>query len=142
LIRHRLPLLATLTVDGRRVWHPAHRSDAWFDAAFRSDQTRDKGFGAAIGTAATAYLAERLAAAGYAIGIARSDWRIGAGDREMLLHMIEESAQVAEESEPPTTALVARWSAERQAQIRASLLSLEVGHLDMLAIPPDAAGDR
>ena len=139
LIRHGLPFLAMLTVDGRRGWHPAHRADERIDAAFQSDQTRDKGFGAAIGTAATAYLSERLAAAGYAVCIARSDWRIGAGHREMLLHMVEESVRVAEESEPANAALVADWSAERHAQIRSGLLSLEVGHLDMLAIPPDAS---
>jgi hypothetical protein len=60
----------------------------------------------------------------------------------MLVHMIEESVRVAEESASATTALVADWSADRHAQIRSGVLSLEIGHLDMLAIPPDAAGDR
>jgi hypothetical protein len=140
LIRHRLPLLATLTDDGRRGWHPAQRSDEWLEAAFRNDQTRDKGFGAALGTSATAYLAERLVAAGYAVSIAHSDWRIAAEHREMLVHMIEESVRVAEESASATTALVADWSADRHAQIRSGVLSLEIGHLDMLAIPPDVSG--
>jgi hypothetical protein len=71
--------------------------------------------------------------------MARSDWRIGADDREMLLHMVGESARIVEASELKMASLVAGWSAERHAQIRSGVLSLEVGHLDMLAIPPDAA---
>jgi hypothetical protein len=134
LARSSLPLLATLSVDGRRVWHPSLPADADIDRAFRQHQSRDKGFGPAQGGLAAAYLAARLTAEGYAVDIARSDWRIGAGDREMLLHMVEESAAVAHDAEPETAHVWAAWLAERRAQVDSGALSLEVGHLDLLAV--------
>ena len=135
LTRTGRPLLATLTVDARRVWHPSLPADRCVDDAFRHHQSGDKGFGPAHASLATTYLAERLTAQGYEVITARSDWRIGAGDREMLLAMVEESAAVARETEPSASALFAGWSAERKAQIGSGLLSLDVGHLDLLAVP-------
>ena len=135
LTRSGLPLLATLTVDGRREWHPSAPADVRVHHAFRHHQSWDKGFGPAQGGLATTYLADRLAAQGYEITTAHSDWRIGPEHRDMLLQMIEESTAVALETEPAAAAVFAGWSAERHAQIRSGLLSLEVGHLDMLAIP-------
>ena len=134
LARSHLPLLATLTVDGRREWHPAAAADVRVDHAFRHHQSGDKGFGPAQGGLATACLADCLAARGYEIATAHSDWRIGAEHREMLTQMVGESTAVALETEPAAAAFFAGWSAERHAQIQAGLLSLEVGHLDMLAV--------
>ena len=135
LARSGLPLLATLTVDGRREWHPKLPADVRVDHAFRRHQSGDKGFGCAHGGLATGYLAQRLAARGYDVTTAPSDWRIGADHREMLVPMVEESAAVALEMEPAAAALFAAWSAQRKTQIHAGLLSLEVCHLDLLAIP-------
>ena len=137
LIRTGRPLLATLTVDGRREWRPTHAADVTVNEAFRSHQSSDKGFGPALGSLATTYLADRLAAQGYEVSTARSDWRIGAERCEMLLQMVEESVAVARETEPTASAVFAGWSAERNAQIRAGLLALDVGHLDLLAVPGD-----
>jgi hypothetical protein len=135
LTRSSLPLLATLTVDGRREWHPSLPADARVHEAFRRHQSGDKGFGPAQGGLATTYLADRLAEQGYKVTIVHSDWRIGAEDREMLVQMVEETTAVALQMEPTAAALDAGWSAQRHAQIRSGLLSLQVGHLDMLAIP-------
>lgn len=138
LTRSGSPLLATLTVDGRREWYPALPADVRVHHAFRCHQTGDKGFGPAHGGLATTYLVDRLAARGYKVTTARSDWRISTEHRDMLLQMVDESAAVAHETEPAAAAVFAGWSAERRAQIDSGLLSLEVGHLDMLAIPTPA----
>jgi hypothetical protein len=135
LARFPRPLLATLTVDGRRGWQPALPADARILDAFRRHQSGDKGFGPALGPAAVACLADHLAVQGYGVMTARSDWRIGGDDRVLLLQMAEESATVARETEPADAALFAAWLAERAAQIRGGLLTLDVGHLDLLAIP-------
>lgn len=135
LIRARVPVLATLTVDGRRQWHPPLPADLALDDAFRRHQAGDKGFGPAQGALAAPYLANRLAARGYKITTARSDWRIATAHSDMLLRMIDESTAVAGEAEPAEAAVFAGWSAERHAQARSGLLSLEIGHLDLLAIP-------
>ncbi len=134
LIQLGRPLLAALTVDGRRVWHSPLPADTRVHDAFQRHQSGDKGFGPALGSMATAYLAACLAAHGYDVSTARSDWRINAQHRDMLLQMVEESAAVAREIEPATAAVFADWSAQRKAQIRAGLLALDIGHLDLLAV--------
>jgi len=136
LVRAQRPLLATLTVDGRRTWQPEQAADTGISAAFARHQGGDKGFGQALGAAATDYLAQRLAAAGYTVSSARSDWQVGAAHGAMLRRMAEETVAVACETEPAATALYAEWLSQRTAQIEAGLLLLTVGHLDLLALPP------
>jgi hypothetical protein len=135
LARANRPLLATLTVDGRRLWHPALPADARIQTAFQQHQGGDKGFGPSLGIGATAYLADRLAATGSAVQTARSDWRIGGEHREMLAQMVTESAAVAAEAAPADATLFTAWARERKAQVAAGMLTLEVGHLDLLAVP-------
>ena len=48
--------------------------------------------------------------------------------------MVTESAAVACEADAAACALFADWSAQRDAQIRAGLLTLTVSHLDLLAL--------
>lgn len=134
----RRPFLAALTVDGRREWLPGHASDALIATAFAQHQSRDKGFGAALGPRATGAVADRLAAAGYRVTTARSDWQLGPPHAAMLLRMAEESAEVARAANPAAAARVDAWLAQRRAQIRAGALSLVIGHQDLLALPPAA----
>lgn len=134
--RERRPLLATLTVDGRREWRPALPQDARIHDAFARHQARDKGFGPALGGRAVRRLADGFAARGYEVSTARSDWRIGAEDSDMLRQMVVETAGAAGEAEPAAASLFAEWSERRSAQIRSGALALEVGHLDLLALPP------
>ncbi len=131
----RVPLLATLTVDGRREWHPFLPTDARVLEAFQGHQAGDKGFGAALGSAATAYLAGRLAGSRYEVDMSRSDWRIGPQHTEMLTQMAQESAAVAAQAEPSAAVAFAEWLTLRREQIHAARVSLEIGHLDLLAIP-------
>ncbi|MGH8620138.1 MAG: hypothetical protein ACREUW_20805, partial [Burkholderiales bacterium] len=135
LARSKLPLLATLSVDGRRLWRPALPADAHLLAAFQRHQTGDKGFGPALGGTAVDALAQRLAAQAYDVKTIRSDWQVGAADRDLLQQMVAESAAVATETEPAHAADFAAWSATRSAQIAAGALALAVGHLDLLAVP-------
>ena len=135
LVRSQLPLLATLTVDGRRVWTPGHPSDALIEAAFRRHQTRNKGFGPALGPLATTQIANRLSAAGYTVTTMSSDWHVGTMDREMLRRMAEESVAVALETDPSAAALCDDWLAQRATQIDAGALTLNIGHIDLLALP-------
>lgn len=132
----RRPLLATLTVDGRRTWQPPRKADGFITEAFLAHQAGDKGFGESLGGQAAACLAKGLAARGYRVRTEASDWRIGAGHREMLITMAREAATVALEVAPPSASSVAAWLAEREALAEQEALSLEVGHLDLLATPP------
>jgi hypothetical protein len=136
LARSRMPLLAALTVDGRRVWDPPLAADVHVNDAFGRHQARDKGFGPALGPRAAAYLADRLAREGYDMASARSDWRIGHAHRDMLLAMIDETAAVACEHDRVEAARHAEWAEKRRAQTQCGL-SLTIGHLDLLARPAD-----
>lgn len=138
LARSGLPLLATLTVDGRREWCPALPVDGRVHEAFLSHQAGDKGFGGSLGGRAAACLADRLVAQGHEVSTARSDWQIGAEHGDMLLKMLDEATAVACEAEPASSPLFAGWRAERSAQLRSGQLSMAVGHIDLLALP--AAG--
>jgi hypothetical protein len=133
LARSRVPLLAALTVDGRRVWNPPLAADARINDAFSRHQARDKGFGPALGRRAAAHLADRLAGEGYDVATARSDWRIGREHRDILLAMIEETAAVACEVEPAEAACYTDWARKRRAQTEDGL-SLAIGHVDLLAL--------
>jgi hypothetical protein len=135
--RRRVPLLAVLTVDGRRQWHPAAAADALVRDAFTAHQRRDKGFGPALGATAPVYLGARLAAAGCAVASAASDWRIGPDDRRMLAAVIDMESAAAAEQQPEAAVTIAAWAAQRRAELAAGVLSLAVGHRDILALPRD-----
>jgi hypothetical protein len=136
--RRRVPLLSALAVDGRRQWQPPDAADAPLYEAFARHQRRDKGFGPALGGAATVYLGARLAAAGCAVATAPSDWQIGPEHPAMLASVIEAERQAASEERPEGAALFAAWAERRRAQLAAGALSLLVGHRDLLALPRQA----
>ena len=135
LSRTRRPLLATLTVNGRRTWCPGRPADRLVTDAFLSHQDGDKGFGPSLGVRATPYLAASLATAGYQISTPASDWHIGQEHHDMLLSMAKEAAAVATETDPSNGPTVCSWLADRASDIHQGLLSLEFGHLDLLAVP-------
>jgi hypothetical protein len=138
----RLPLLATLSVDGRRDWHPPLPADGRIDRAFRLHQAGDKGFGASLGIAAADHLAQRLSALGFEVSTERSDWRIGPDRRVLLERLAAEAAGAAGDAgdatraDPAGRAEFEAWAAARLAQAADGTLALEVGHLDLLALPP------
>ncbi len=130
-----LPFLAALTVDGRRLWTPPAPEDALIEASFRRHQGRDKGLGPAAGADATAALARQLEARGFAVATAASDWRVGAGERALLVALARGEAAAALEAEPGAAPTIAAWRARRLAEAAAGTLAVTVGHRDLLALP-------
>ena len=126
--RRRLPLLLALSVDGRVAFAPGAAGDAAVLSAFRMDQRRDKGFGPALGVSAPLCIARVLRRHGYAVRVARSDWRVGPGDGELLRALTAGFAAVA-------PAAGGAWLRIRTEQIAAGTLSATVGHVDILALP-------
>lgn len=130
LAERRLPALIALSYDGRMRWTPGHRDDDFIAAAFHRDMSRDKGFGPALGPAATSFIASRLAAAGALLDCRPSDWRIGADDHAMLEAMIAGVSAAASAAAPTEASRIAAWAQDRRAR---SGLALEIGHQDLLA---------
>jgi hypothetical protein len=135
LARRRLPLLAVLTVDGRRVWRPAAAEDAIVRAAFARHQRRDKGFGPALGPDAPGRLAAALAAAGFAVNTAASDWQISGGDQAMLRALVAAEAGAAGDAAPEAAAAITAWRMRRMGELAAGILAVTIGHCDLLAVP-------
>ena len=136
----RRPLLAMLSVDGRRDWQPNLPGDDAIGTAFEQHQARDKGLGAALGPAAAQRLAGLLQASGMTTKLVRADWQIGPAATDMLRCLLEETVHAASEARPDCEPSFERWHAHRRAQLSQGLLSLTVGHLDLLALP-GADGD-
>ncbi|MCG8546768.1 MAG: class I SAM-dependent methyltransferase [Alphaproteobacteria bacterium] len=138
--RHRLPMLFALTVDGRLRWSPPDAADGIAMAAFRRDQQRDKGFGAALGPAAPWHMTNALRRFGYRVRVARSDWRVPATATAMLDAMLTGVAGAARADAKKDAGDIEAWFARRQTQAAAGALSLTVGHRDCLAVMPSRAG--
>lgn len=153
-------LLMALSVDGRHVWSVADPEDAAVAARFADHQRRDKGFGGpALGPHAAPALAQALRRRGYRVFTARSDWVLGgslppeasrpgsglwrappepvradAPGLALQRALIDGMASAAAEQAPEAEAAVAAWRHRRQALAVRSVL--RVGHLDLLALPP------
>ena len=120
------PLLASLSVDGRLSWTPHDEEDERISEAFRSDQSRDKGFGPALGPEGAPTLVDRLRRAGARVETDHSDWILGPDDEAMLVAMIDWHADTAADS--------AAWRQRRKDAARRGTLRLTVGHLDVLKL--------
>lgn len=136
----RVALLMALSVDGRHAWAPSDPDDDAVGALFAAHQQRDKGFGgAALGAAAAPALATALRAAGYRVHTARSDWRLDGRESEeaLAMHrsMVDDLSSAALEQAPAAAAQVRAWQRRRQALAARSVL--QVGHLDVIALPPE-----
>ena len=132
LVARRLPLYAALNYDGRMAWRPEDAGDAEVTAAFNRHQRGDKGFGPALGPAAVARAADLFRAAGYAVQVADSPWRIGPDQAALGAALLEGiGAAAAEAGVAPEQA--ARWAAVRRAMLAQG--EMVIGHLDLLAVP-------
>ena len=124
---NRLPLLCTLTVDGKLALTPPHPSDAQVFDAFRAHQHGDKGFGAALGGDAAAYLETALRKVGYDITAGDSPWRIERS--ELLRQLLEGTANAVRDTDRVPNIDVWRRDVEKHAAL------FVVGHRDLFAAP-------
>lgn len=130
-----LPVLAALIYDGRMLFAPTHPDDQWIRALFNRHQKRDKGFGPALGPAASAEFEQAMRPHGYHIVTETSDWRFERHDREILEHLVDGIAAAAHESHDGEDDRVAEWRENRRRENAAGTLNAMVGHVDLLARP-------
>jgi hypothetical protein len=126
-------LYAPLCYDGSLGWEPALPGDAAVREAFNAHQRREKGLGPALGPGAAAAVAQAMAARGYAVRLAASPWRLGAGDAALHRALVAGIAAAAAEAGLDGAA---GW---RQARVAATARRCTVGHLDVLALPAGAS---
>ena len=130
-------MLMSLNVDGRHVWSIEDPMDATVGRLFGKHQQREKGFGPALGAAAVSALQHALAAAGYRVFTATSDWWLDSHespDAAVLQRaLIDGMAAAACEQSPASAPSVRAWRQRRRALAQES--RLRVGHQDLLALP-------
>ncbi len=127
--------LLTLTWDGTMTWDDPDPDDALVAEAVRSHQLRDKGMGPALGPAAGRVAERGFRAAGYDTRLRPSPWRLGEDDASLANELIDGWGAAASEQRPEDAPLIRGW-AERRRATAARRFGLEVGHVDLLALPP------
>jgi SAM-dependent methyltransferase len=125
--------LFALSYDGRILCTPEDRDDERVRELVNRHQRTDKGFGPALGPDATGHAQQCFAARGFAVERDRSDWTLGAGDRELQRQLIVGWAAAAGEMSPGDAALIEAWRERRLAHVATGRSTLVVGHEDLAA---------
>lgn len=121
----QLPLLATLTFDGKIHSEPPHPLDEAVVTAFCLHQTTDKGFGPAAGPQAASCLERALEKAGYATTIGESPWVLTPSE---LLHATATGiADAVTELGSVDAVKLAAWRDQQRTR-------LVIGHRDVFAV--------
>ncbi|MBV1700897.1 MAG: SAM-dependent methyltransferase [Hyphomicrobiales bacterium] len=131
LAARAIPLMASLSYDGREAWQPPHPADVAMLTAFHAHQQRDKGLGPAAGPQAATCLRECLAQAGYKMVHGASDWQITGDDAKLMAALAQGSAQAVSETGLVAPDVIAAW-----ASARIGALAVRIGHEDLFAHPP------
>ena len=133
-------LLAALAYDGRIVIEPAHPVDPIIVRLVNRHQTRDKGFGPALGPSATAALAILARRAGWTVLVSRSDWVFAREQNHEIAGLLLTGwADAAREVHPLLGSAIDLWLHDR---LTAAALRIRVGHQDLFACPPAQALPR
>jgi Methyltransferase domain len=130
-----IPLYAALSYDGQIVFTPPDPLDTAITAAVNAHQRTDKGFGPALGPAATAFAVARFEAIGYSVVQGTSDWAMGPDDLDLQNEILAGWAAAAHEIGALSLADMTAWLARRRDVVAAGRSSLLVGHVDFFATP-------
>lgn len=131
-------LLFALSYDGRARLTPERDGDQLILELVNQHQRGNKGFGPALGPTATDVAERLLAAAGYQYWSANSDWRLGPKQPQLQQALIAGWLEAACEIAPQSRPELLDWYRTRQAQIEIGVLQIQVGHRDLIAVPPEA----
>lgn len=128
--------LFTLSYDGSIVWSESDPDDALVRDAVNDHQAGDKGFGPALGPQAGATIVESFQKAGYRVRADSSPWQLDSADAALVHQLVDGWANAAIERRPDARERITRWRQHRKMTFPTGEGTLEVGHLDVLALPP------
>ena len=133
--RHRRPVYAALSYDGRTRCDPPDPLDAAVLAAFNAHQLGDKGLGGALGPAAAEAARQAFGAVGFEVTCAEADWQLSAPESALQSQLLLGWYRAVAE-----TGLIERrsldgWLVRRQAAIANGASRLRIGHQDLWAVP-------
>lgn len=129
-----------LSYDGTVRWRgsSAPEVDALVLDAVNEHQRGDKGVGGALGPEATAAASRLFEEAGYRVRMAPSPWTLR-GRRDVMLveALVGGWVDAAVEIRPEEERRIRAWGDEKVLGVRDGRVRVDVGHADLLALPPD-----
>jgi SAM-dependent methyltransferase len=128
-------LLFALSYDGETAFRPARPDDAWINAQVNRHQSRDKGFGPALGPRAALDALAMLERCGYRAEEASTPWAIGTRETTLQAALVDGWARAAVEIVPTQVERIDHWRSRRHQCIATGESSLRVGHRDLLGWP-------
>lgn len=132
-------VLMSLTYDGRIRWQPDDPDDALLTRLVNSHQRRDKGFGPALGPDAADTAASVFRQSGFRTWLSPSPWQLSHPEAALQWALLEGWLTAAQEQADTEQQQLARWAARRRRHLDAGEGLLTVGHLDLLALPPETS---
>lgn len=131
----RVAVLAALNYDGRIECTPADEGDEFVCELVNRHQRTDKGFGPALGPDAGVRLEALLRDAGYSVLRKKSDWQLGASERELQRQLISGWAAAAIEMSGSAAERIRAWEGRRLDAVANERSVIVVGHEDVGAVP-------
>lgn len=128
-------VLFALTYDGTASFQPSLPEDGVVIDRLNRHQTRDKGFGPALGPRAVSAAPDIMRRCGYRIAEVQTPWQIGPEDTALQMALVDGWADAAAEVGPNESERIERWRRRRLDYITAHASRLRVGHRDLLAWP-------
>ncbi len=128
-------LLFALTYDGIARFSPTLTDDALVNDLFNRHQSRDKGFGPALGPRAASVAPAAIRQHGYDVAEASSPWRVDPAHAALQSALVDGWANAAVEVSPGEAERIESWRRRRRGYIALGTSSLRVGHCDLLARP-------
>ncbi|HCR04609.1 MAG TPA: SAM-dependent methyltransferase [Gemmatimonadetes bacterium] len=135
----RCGMLFALNFDGLIEWSDSDPDDRLVQDAVNSHQRRDKWLGPALGPTAGEVAERSFRAVGYRTWRMQTPWRLGAGDAALAQSLVDGWTRAAEEECPAEAGRIRTWAERRQHTVLEGAFVLIVGHVDLLALPGDAA---
>ena len=128
----RTPALFSLTVTGAMELSPPHPLDSSLLEAFNQQQRR----GGRAGPDAGQTLTQLLDDADFSMWTAETPWRLGhRDDGEFVRRFLHDRVAAAAEQDPTLNSVGEAWLKLRFAQLADAVLTISVGHRDVLIIP-------
>jgi hypothetical protein len=117
-----------LTYDGTEKWSPPDIIDIDILKAFHQHQITDKGFGPALGPAATVHMQSVLQDYHFNTVCAASPWTMDHRDRDLIEQLAIGTARAVREIDTIPTDILENW-----LQNRRQANSCKIGHIDLFA---------
>lgn len=132
-----VPFYAALSYCGTMLWTPDNPLDDTVTRFFNRHQHGDKGLGSALGPEAADYAASVFAKAGFEVHQADSPWRLGPAMATLQRELTDGIAAAAAEA---GIGDAEAWGRHRHEVAGRSYC--EIGHRDLLVLPPSPATGR